>query len=186
MIIPVHKEPSNFRTIFLVALTCILMGGFVGAATNMINGAISPYYFRSVMFWDFQDIWTASVAQGVLEGLMYGVILAIIFTVGFGLLTKGEASYGFAFRQLARIVAIVLSCWAIGGVLAMLLAALSPGFYRSHFSYMPSERMEMLKFAWVGGSIWGEIIGGFLSAILGLVVIKNSWKGIIKKEAKTA
>ena len=169
------NKQSNFQTIFLVALTCVLTGGFIGATTNMINGAVSPYYFKAVMYWDFQDIWTASVAQGILEGLLYGVIFSVIFTTGFGLVTKGQASYSFAFRQLLKIIAIVFTCWTIGGLFAMFLATLSPDFYKSHFPYTPTDKTEMLKFAWVGGSIWGGMIGGLLSAILGVVDTKNSW-----------
>lgn len=169
------NKPSSFQTIFLVALTCVLTGGFIGATTNMINGAVSPYYFKSVMYWDFQDIWTASVAQGILEGLLYGVIFSIIFTTGFGLVTKGQAPYSFAFRQLLKIIVIVFSCWTIAGLLAMFLATLSPDFYKAHFPYTPTDKTEILKFAWVGGSIWGGMIGGLLSAILGVVVTKNSW-----------
>lgn len=170
------ETKSNFLTIFFVALTCVLAGGLIGATTNMINGAISPYYFRAIMYWDFQDIWTASVAQGILEGLLYGIIFSVIFTTGFGLVTKGQATYSFAFRQLLKIIAIVFSCWTIGGLLAMFLATLSPDFYKAHFPMTPSDKIEMIGFAWVGGSIWGVLIGGILSAILGVIVTKNNWR----------
>jgi len=170
------NKQSNFQTIILVALTCVLTGGFIGATTNMINGAVSPYYFKAIMNWDFQDIWKASVAQGILEGLLYGVIFSVIFTTGFGIVTKGQAPYGFAFHQLIKIIAIVFTCWTIGGLLAMFLATLSPDFYKAHFPFTPTNKTEMLKFAWVGGSIWGGMIGGLLSAILGVVAIKNSWE----------
>jgi len=173
---PIETKQSNFLTIFSVALTCVLIGGSIGAITNMINGAVSPYYFRAIMHWDFQGIWTASVAQGILEGLLYGVIFAFIFTTGLGLVTKGQSSYSFAFRQLLKIVAIVVSCWIIGGLIAIFLSLLSPDFYKAHFPLTPSDKMEMVKFAWVGGSIWGGMIGGLLGAILGVVVTKNNWK----------
>jgi prolipoprotein diacylglyceryltransferase len=127
------------------------------------------------MYWDFKDIWSASIAQGILEGLLYGVIFSVIFTTGFGLVTKGQATYGFAFSQLIKLIVIIFLCWAIGGLLALFLATLSPNFYKAHFPYTPTDKKEMLKFAWVGGSIWGGMIGGFLSALLGVVVTKNSW-----------
>ena len=170
-----ENKQSNFLIIFFVALTCVFAGGFIGATTNMINGAVSPYYFKAIMYWNFQDIWTASVAQGILEGLLYGVIFAVIFTTGLGLVTKGQSSYNFALRQLLKIVAIVFSCWIIGGLLAIFLSLLSPEFYKSHFPLTPLDKVEMVKFAWVGGSIWGGMIGGLLGTILGIVVTKNSW-----------
>ena len=151
----IENKQSNFLTIFYVALSCIVLGGFIGATTNMINGAVSPYYFKAVMYWDFEDIWVASVAQGILEGLFYGVIFAVIFTTGFGIVTKGQAPYSFAFNQLLKIIAIVFACWTIGGLLAMFLATLSSNFYKGHFPLAPSHKTELLKFAWVGGSIWG-------------------------------
>ena len=171
-----QAKQFNFLTILFVALTCILSGGLIGAATNMINGAVSPFYFQAIMNWDFPNIWAASVAQGVFEGLLYGVIFSIIFTISFGLVTKGQATYGFALKQLAKIIIIVFSCWVIGGLLAMFLATLSPDFYKSSFPLTPTDSAGMIKFAWVGGSIWGGMIGGFIGAILGIVIIKNNWK----------
>jgi len=171
-----ENKQSNFLTIFSVALTCIFTGGFIGAITNMINGSISPNYFRIVMRWDFKEIWIASVAQGIFEGLIYGVIFSLIFTTGFGIVTNGKATYNFALKQLFKIILIVLGCWIIGGILAVVLASLSPEFYKSHYYNVPKEKIEMIKYAWVGGSIWGGMIGGLLSAVFGVVVIKNNWK----------
>lgn len=172
----IDTKQSNFLNIFFVTLTCILMGGFIGATTNMVNGFVSPYYFEEIMNWDFSDIWTASVAQGIFEGLLYGVIFSIIFTTGFGLITKGQATYSFALRQLVKITGVVYLCWGIGGLLAMFLAFLSPDIYRHRFQFTSNDTIEIIKFAWVRGSIWGGIIGGLSSAILGIVVIKNSWE----------
>ena len=166
---------SNYTTIFKVALTCVLTGGLFGAFTNMINGAVSPYYFQSVMGWDFPEIWTACVAQVILEGLLYGFFCSLIFTTGFGVITKGKATFKFAINQIMKIMVIVFSCWAIGGILAVFLSNLSPQFYIKHFPYAPLDRFDRTMFAWVGGSIWGGILGGLLSSILGVVVVKNSW-----------
>lgn len=115
------KQSSSIQNIFLISITCVLMGGIIGAVSNMINGAVSPYYFKTTMNWGFQDIWIASVAQGILEGLFHGVFFAIIFTIGFGMITKGKTNYAFAFKHIIRIAIIVLSFWTIGGVLAVLL-----------------------------------------------------------------
>lgn len=166
---------SNFTTLVFVALTCVSAGALIGALTNMINGAVSPYYFKSVMNWDFQNIWSASVAQGILEGLIYGVIFAIVFTTGFGIITKGMATFSFAFKILLKIVTVVLLCWIVGGLIATFLVRISPDFYRSHFPLTPTDQNEMLKFAWVGGSIWGGMIGAFISTFMSIIIMKNSW-----------
>ncbi len=170
-----NKQFSLLR-ILLVALTCICAGGFIGAITNMINGFVSPFYFQAIMNWDFTNIWVASVAQGIFEGLVYGVIFSIIFTTGFAIITKGQAPFKFAFKQLLKIIGIVFICWIIGGLLAMFLATLSPDFYKSHFPMTPTDKIGMIKFAWVGGSIWGGMIGSLISAILAVVVIKSNWR----------
>ncbi len=171
-----ENKTTNFLAISFVALTCIFVGGFIGGTTNMINGIVSPYYFQSIMHWDFPNIWAASVAQGIFEGLLYGIIFSIIFTISFGIITKGHAGYKFALMQLLKIISFVFICWIIGGLLAMLLVALSPDFYKSHFPMTPIDNFEKIKFAWVGGSIWGGMFGGLLSAILGIFLIKNSWR----------
>lgn len=172
-------KQSNFFKIFFVAITCILSGGLIGAITNMINGIVSPYYFKAIMQWKFPDIWTASIAQGMFEGLIYGVIFSLIFTTGFGLITKGEASYIFALRQILKIICVVFVCWLIGGFMGIFLALLSPDFFMAHIPIAPSDKTEMLRFAWVGGSINGGMIGGLLSAVLGIVVTKNSWNSSV-------
>lgn len=176
------SNSSNFQTLVWVALTCVLTGGIVGAVTNMINSAVSPYYFKAIMQWDFENIWTAVVAQGIMEGIIYGVIFAAVFTTSFAMVTKGLAPYSFALPHLVKIMALVFLCWAIGGLLAMLLALLSPDFYKVNFPTTPEARDEMLKFAWVGGSIWGGMFGGLLSTILGALVLKSSWTKLLTKQ----
>ena len=174
------KQNSGIQNSFLIALTCILMGGTIGAITNMVNGAVSPYYFKTTMNWGFQEIWIASVAQGILEGLFHGVFFAIIFTIGFGMITKGKADYAFALKPVIRIAIIVLCCYNIGVLLAVMLVRLSPEFYRSHFPWTPTDVIEQMKYAWVGGSIWGEILGGLLGSVIGLLNTKNNWANMSK------
>ena len=58
----------------------------------------------------------------------------------------------------------------------MFLAVLSPEFYKAQFPMTPSDKTEMIKFAWVGGSIWGGMFGDILSAFIGIVMIKNNWR----------
>jgi len=171
-----YRQETNFLTIIWVALTCVLTGGLIGATTNAINGYVSPTYFQNILGWDFQDIWTASIAQGILEGLMYGVIFSIIFGATVALVTKGKATYRFAFRHLVKIIGIVYLCWILGGLIAMGLAALSSDFYRQTFRAVPEEFGQMIGYAWVGGSIWGGMFGGLFGLTLGVIGVKTSWK----------
>lgn len=168
----ISKTP---KTLMAIALSSIILGSLFGALTNIINGAVSPFYFELVMGWRFNNIWKASIAQGIFEGTIYGIFFSIVFTTGFGLITKGKASLSFALKILIQVLFFIMSCWFIGGAIATLLALLSPDFYHSHFYFPPKESSDLLRFAWVGGSIWGGIIGAVLGCILSLVWTKNTW-----------
>jgi prolipoprotein diacylglyceryltransferase len=165
----------------LIALTSIFIGGIIGATTNMVNGLVSPYYFKAIMQWEFDDVWIASVAQGIFEGLLYGISFSVIFTIAFEIITKGQGSFKFGFSQLVKVIAVTLICWVLGGLVAILLNSISPEIYKSHFPQTPYEKIERLKFAWVGGSIWGGIIGGCLSLFLGVIFLKNAWRAVSLK-----
>ena len=78
-----------------------------------------------------EDVWHASIAQGIFEGLCFGVFFSLVFTTGVGVITQGTCRYGFALRHLIGIAAGALACWVIGGVAAMGLATLSPEFYQA-------------------------------------------------------
>lgn len=171
-----YRQETNFLTIIWVALTCVLTSGLIGATINSINGYVSPIYFQNILGWNFQDIWTASIAQGILEGMIYGVIFSIIFGATVALVTKGKATYRFAFRYLVKIIGIVYLCWILGGLIAMGLAALSPDFYRQTVRAVPEEFGQMIGYAWVGGSIWGGMFGGLFGLTLGVIGVKTSWK----------
>jgi hypothetical protein len=166
------------RPAALIAVTIcgVLAGGLVGGSTNAVNGAVSPNYFVTVLGWrGVENVWRASIAQGVFEGLLVGIVFSIIFAVGVGTITGACCSFGFALKHLARIVAGGYLFWTLGGLAAMGLATLSPEFYRATFFGVPQEFEPMLRYAWVGGSIWGVEFGGFLSLVVGLVLLRNDW-----------
>ncbi|MBL4755946.1 MAG: hypothetical protein JKY52_20430 [Flavobacteriales bacterium] len=171
-----YRQETNFLTVIWVALTCVLTGGMIGATTNAFNGYVSPTYFQNILGWDFHDIWTASIAQGILEGLIYGVIFSIVFGATVLLVTKGQATYRFAFRHLIKIIGLVYLCWCLGGLIAVGLAALSPDFYRATFKQVPEDFGQMLGYAWVGGSIWGGMFGGLFGLTLGVLGVRTSWR----------
>jgi hypothetical protein len=153
----------------------------------MINGAVSPLYFRNIMHWhDVQDVWRASVAQGVFEGLIYGILFAVVFTTVVGVVTRAECAYLHVAKFLLGISVAVLGCWSLGGIIAMGLATLSPEFYRRAFLGVPESFAPMLRYAWVGGSIWGGMFGGLLSAVLGSVIFRYKWRQHLANHALEA
>ena len=162
--------------LFGVALTAVFASAALGAATNAVNGRVSPLYFVTVMRWrGVEDVWRTSVAQGILEGLCFGVFFSLVFTSGVGIITRASCGYLFAVRHLLGVVAGAFVCWLLGGATAMGLATLSPEFYRRAFIGVPEEAGPMLAYAWVGGSIWGVQLGSLLSVALGLVVLRGAW-----------
>ena len=56
------------------------------------------------------------------------------------------------------------------------LATLSPEFYRHSFHGVPEDFGQMLRYAWVGGSIWGIQFGGLASVIVGSVLFRAKWR----------
>ncbi len=167
---------KQVKILISIALTCVFIGIGIGMLTNMINGAISPLYFRNIMHWEnVHNIWKASVTQGIFEGGIYGIIFAVVFTIVVGVVTKGDVSYSTVCRFLAGLAITVLICWCLGGGFAILLALSSPEFYQHTFRGVPSETLPMIRYAWVGGSIWGAMFGCLFSLTIGLVVFKLKW-----------
>ena len=160
-----------------IALCGILAGGFLGGTTNAINGWVSPTYFVNILRWhDVVDVWRASIAQGIFEGLLYGIGFSLLFTIPTGIITSAACSFRFAFKHLLGIISGAYAGWVLGGLAAMGLAMLSPEFYRRAFLGVPQEFEPMLRYAWVGGSIWGLELGALVSVLIGLVVLRANWK----------
>jgi len=169
--------PTRPLALFALAVTGVFTCGAIGALTNAVNGAVSPQYFIANMGWQgVEDVWRASISRGIFEGLLFGVGFSLVFTVGVGLITRAGCTYGFAARHLTGIVAGALVCWVLGGVAALVLAAISPEFYRQTFNGVPQDFGGTLCYAWVGGSIWGVELGGFACTVIGLVVLRANWQ----------
>jgi hypothetical protein len=159
-----------------LALTGLFTGGLLGAVTNAVSGALSPGYFVTVLGWrNVEYVWVASIAHGIFEGLIVGLIFSTVFAISASLISGGSCPYSFSARHLAGIAGAALVCWLIGGVLGIGLAALSPDFYCETFRGVPDEFGPMLAFAWVGGSIWGIEFGGFASLLLGIAIFRANW-----------
>ena len=174
-----HNFRRDVRPLVLagIAVCGVLAGGLLGGTTNAINGWVSPTYFITVLRWQgIEDVWRASVAQGIFEGFLFGVFFSLVFTVTTGNITGGACSFGFAFKHLLGVLGGAYTCWVLGGLAAIGLASLSPGFFRQTFFRVPQEFGAMLRYAWVGGSIWGAEVGGLVSVIVGLVILRANWR----------
>ena len=172
-----RTDPHRPFALVGLAVTGVLTGAVFGALTNSINGRVSPLYFRNILRWhDVEDVWRAAVAQGIFEGLMFGLFLAMVFTIVVGCVSKARCGYGFGVVVLLFVAVAALVCWAVGGLLGMGLAILSPEFYRHAFIGVPQDFGEMLRYAWVGGSIWGIEFGGFALTVLGSFLFYARWQ----------
>ncbi len=173
---PDVELPTRPLALFGVAVTGVFASAALGAVTNAINGWICPEYFVAVMRWHLViDVWRASIANGIYEGALFGTFFSLLFAVGIGIITRVTCPYLYAIRYLLGTVAGAFVCWMVGGIIALMLASLSPEFYRATFDGVPNEFSAMLRYAWVGGSIVGVQMGGLVCVFLGLVVLGTTW-----------
>jgi hypothetical protein len=175
--LPEIGRESRPLALAAIAVSGVLASGFLGGSTNAVNGAVSPTYFVTILGWQaVENVWRASIAQGVFEGLLFGIFFSLLFTVVTGIMTGASCSFGFALKHLLAILGGSYVCWAIGGLAAVGLATLSPEFYRRAFIGVPERFGPMLRYAWVGGSIWGAEFGGLVSVVVGLAILRANWR----------
>lgn len=169
----------NMRPVSLIGiwLSGILGAAVLGIAANAINSQVSPLYFRNVMHWhDVSNITRAIIAQGIFEGLLCGLGLSTIFAVVVGIVSKVSCPLSLGVRYVGYLLLLALACYAAGGVLAVLLAALSAEFYSRAFVGVPEETAARLRYAWVGGSIWGVQFGGAAAVLVISVIFRAAWR----------
>ena len=166
------SQVTQVATLFACSL---LVGSLLGALTNLVNGHVSPEYFVTVLGWhEVQDVPRAAVAQGIFEGAALGVVPAGVFTTVIAIVSRGVKPLRSALPYLMAIALVAFVGWVLGGLAAMALASFSAEFYRHAFIGVPEERGAMLRYAWVGGSIWGIEIGGVLATIAVSVIYRNA------------
>ena len=117
-----------------------------------MNGLVSPLYFVTILGWqNVADVWRASIAQGLFEGLQFGLFFSLVFTTACGLITGAACPFHVAAKHLLGILGGSYACWALGGLAGGGVACLSPEFYRHTFYGVPAEPGPMIRYAWVGG-----------------------------------
>jgi len=170
-----QESQSRPVAIFLAAITFVACGAIIGITTNAINGYVSPLYFVNILEWhDVDNVQRAAIAQGVLEGVLYGFVMGLVFAWNMGSQGHGKVPYGYAAKYIFGTASAVYATYTLGGLVAVGLAALSPDFYRNAFVGVPEAQSEMLSYAWVGGAIWGAVFGGLLCFVVGLAVFRSA------------
>jgi hypothetical protein len=176
---PIPRQPRPFA-LMVIAIAGILAGIIIGVTTNAINGFVSPEYFIRVMHWQYvqnvTNLWQACIIQGVLEGAVVGLIFSAIFTTTIAIITKATCPLTFGLRWLGIIMLAIYVSWTIGGICGVAWAATNPSSFRIYFPPAPADYIETIKFAWVGGSIWGTEPGGLLVLIIALICFRFSWR----------
>jgi hypothetical protein len=165
-----------------LGLTGIALGVGLGTLTNSFNGWLSPDYFRHMMHWEqVRDVWRAGIAEGIFEGLLFGLAFSVVFVTVVGIVSKACCPYRLAARFLLLTAVAALLFWAVGGLLGIGLATLSPEFCQHAFRGVPEQFGPMICYAWVGGSIQGLIWGGLASVIVAAVLFRAKWRRLVDR-----
>jgi hypothetical protein len=152
-----------------------MAGVLLGAATNLIDGSVSADYFAIVMSWDWADAPKRAVLQGMLDGWALGLFFGVFFAIASAASTRLRCPPRLSLRVLAEAIGIVLTCWLIGGIVGTTLARLWPNLWGFFFVGVP-PRVNLPRFAWVGGTIWGAYAGTVLALIVGSARLHLRWK----------
>lgn len=162
-----------------IAIICLFLPPLIGLITNLINSIISPLYFITIMRWSAEEnIIKFAMLQGIYEGLFYGIFFAAVFICIYIFSLQSKVSLNNTFIWILCMAFADIILWAIGGISAIFLSILSPEFYRHTFIGVPDNFYEMIKYAWVGGSIWGLSFGGILVMIIGIVFYRSKYKNV--------
>lgn len=152
---------------FVVPLFAVTMCGALGTLTHIINISINKIYFLHFLRGEQGNmVFLLSANEGAKTGVIYGMLFSAIFMGTLWWLSKTLCSLTFACRYLFTGVFFLLECWCLGGLIAVGLAMLLPEFYYDYFSNVPQHFHEMLKYAWIGGSVWGLRIGALLTIVI--------------------
>ncbi len=168
---------KKLSRICIVCISCIVLSGFIGLCTNLINAIISPTYFITVMHWEHvENLVRSAGAQGLYQGIVQGMFFALVFSCVYIISNNAELNIAAVLKWIVSMGAASIGLWAVGGVIAIALSALSPEFYKRTFIGVPDGYAAMFRYAWVGGSIWGITFGGMLVMIIGTILFRNAHK----------
>lgn len=168
----------------------VLAGTLSGALMNALAGVVSPPYFEFLFYMSgsppgsspFQ-LWLMGVGQGMLEGLVFGLVLATIFTLFTFFVSNAQCRFGFAARYLPKMMIVATFCWLAGGFNGVMVGIVAPGCIDDLVSMFSASTADRLRFLAVGGAIYGVYAGCLLSLILGCAWFRRDWRALVQNEA---
>jgi hypothetical protein len=169
------KVERSWSTPIMLCIAGPLWGAVLGIITNAIDGAVCSDYFAIVMSWDGQSAAYRALFQSAIEGFALGLFFGFFLAVATAASTRLRCPRSLAMRALCLALAIVLICWSAGGVIGFVLAKIWPKLWGFFFIGVP-PRVNLPRFAWVGGSIWGAHGGTLLGLIVCSVFIHIRWR----------
>jgi hypothetical protein len=168
-------DERRFGTLVTLLVIAPVAGAILGALMNTINGQVSSDYFAIVMSWDGQTAGIHAIAQGALEGFAAGLLLGFFFAIVIVASTHLRCPLSLALRTFALAPAITSVAWFLGGGFGVMLALLWPKLWGFFFIGVP-PRVDLPRFAWVGGSIWGAYAGAVIGLIIASIILHLRWR----------
>ena len=110
------------------------------------------------------------------------MFFSLVFSCVYIISNKAELTVVSSIKWILFMGLIAIALWMLGGIIAILLSVLSPEFYKKTFIGVPDEFGAMIRYAWVGGSIWDVSFGGILVMIIGTIMFRNNYKQIKDKK----
>src|SRR5205823_11163643 len=104
-------------------------------------------------------------------GIFFGVFLAIVSAAS----TRMRCPLPLAIRSLRLALGVVMVCWVTGGIVGLVLAHVMPSLWGFFFIGVP-PRVNLPRFAWVGGSIWGAYAGAMLALLAASIDLHVRWR----------
>ena len=164
------RGAAVFVILFVVG---VALAAALGGVFNAINGRVSPLYFATIIGWTgVSNIWWASIEQGIKQATLIGCVLSALLSIGLAVMSRGKCPLDLGLHFLMGVFAAISLCWTFGGIVAIWMVLKYTAFYRQTFIGVPDEVGEMVRYAWVGGSIWGAYAGSVLSIAVAFVIFR--------------
>lgn len=174
---------------FLALFVCSILAGIAsGGLMNIINGLVSLSYF-SLIFdfpggsasWSRQELYWKSVQHGLIEGLVFGLAVACVFTPFVFVVSTASCQFRFSASYLPKMMMVAFFFWFIGGLNGIIVGAALP--HLPSVLALGATPIDRCKFLWVGGSIYGAYFGSLIVLLLGCTWFKRDWR---KQKARSS